>query len=271
MMRTSGMKSAGRAHLPVGSWECPFGHCNRYKTECRGHLPLQEVDTPTVVSTHSSLNHRQTIRSQATLFKMSPSMSTIYRLVAFIGLAAAAPKDPACGAPTTTQIVTSIVPVETTVPTLCVDYVNECGIMYGGCFASTSGMPWPSFSNPGCPTTVTNSPTITSLPTTTDFITTAVPTICVDTVNSCGQTYGGCFPSTFPFPTFADPGCPTITTTVQTEIPVYTGVPTICEDHVNACGRTYGGCYASTSPAPVFTDPGCPSLTTVVVTVPTNL
>jgi hypothetical protein len=35
-----------------------------------------------------------------------------------------------------------------------------------------------------------------------------VPTICADYVNKCGKTYGGCFPSTRPFPTFTDPGCP---------------------------------------------------------------
>jgi hypothetical protein len=34
-------------------------------------------------------------------------------------------------------------------------------------------------------------------------------TMCVDSINSCGQTYGGCYPACngYPTPTFADPGC----------------------------------------------------------------
>lgn len=34
-------------------------------------------------------------------------------------------------------------------------------------------------------------------------------TLCVDNINSCGQTYGGCYPvcSGYPNPTFTDPGC----------------------------------------------------------------
>lgn len=34
-------------------------------------------------------------------------------------------------------------------------------------------------------------------------------TMCVDNINSCGQTYGGCYPacSGYPPPTFTDPGC----------------------------------------------------------------
>jgi hypothetical protein len=34
-------------------------------------------------------------------------------------------------------------------------------------------------------------------------------TLCVDNINSCGQTYGGCYPacSGYPTPTFTDPGC----------------------------------------------------------------
>jgi hypothetical protein len=84
-----------------------------------------------------------------------------------------------------------------------VDYTNSCGRMYGGCFAYTS--PFPTFPDPGCPTS-TSKPITTVRPTP---VPTSVPTICVDTVNSCGQTYGGCFASTSPFPTFTDPGCPT--------------------------------------------------------------
>lgn len=91
------------------------------------------------------------------------------------------------------------------VPTICVDYINKCGQAYGGCFASTS--PFPTFTGPSC-SLETVTPTITKVPTPKPVTTTAVPTICVDSINSCGKTYGGCFASTRPFPTFSDPGCP---------------------------------------------------------------
>ncbi|OIW35307.1 hypothetical protein CONLIGDRAFT_627368 [Coniochaeta ligniaria NRRL 30616] len=170
-----------------------------------------------------------------------------------------APIAPLC-APTSTPVIswtTVTVPASTTARTICVDYINKCGQMYGGCFASTS--PWPTFTAPSCSleTTTTTPPLTTVMPTTT-----AVPTICVDYINKCGQTYGGCFPSTTPFPTFTGPSCSLETTTtahpVTTSTPLTTTVPTICVDSINSCGKTYGGCFASTRPFPTFSDPGCP-------------
>ncbi|KAL0938891.1 uncharacterized protein CTRU02_205501 [Colletotrichum truncatum] len=35
--------------------------------------------------------------------------------------------------------------------TVCADYINSCGMMYGGCFPDCK--PWPSFVAPPCPTT----------------------------------------------------------------------------------------------------------------------
>lgn len=61
-------------------------------------------------------------------------------------------------------------------------------------------------------------------------------TLCVDNINSCGQTYGGCYPacSGYPTPTFTDPGC-----------------------------------NPSSSPvSPTYPDPRCSVTVTVTVTVP---
>lgn len=188
-----------------------------------------------------------------------------------------APVAPLCVPTTTTTPIISwttvTVPTTSTPPvttstvtrTICVDYINKCGMMYGGCFASTS--PWPTFTAPSCSLDATTSPITTVAPTTTTITTTtSVQTICVDYINKCGQTYGGCFPSTSPWPTFTGPSCslettthPTTSTAITTPKPVTTkAVPTICVDSINSCGRTYGGCFASTRPFPTFSDPGCP-------------
>ncbi|KAG6014113.1 hypothetical protein E4U54_005808 [Claviceps lovelessii] len=45
--------------------------------------------------------------------------------------------------------------------TVCVDYVNECGMWYGGCIPDCK--PWKSFAKPPCPTTT--STTATAYPT----------------------------------------------------------------------------------------------------------
>jgi hypothetical protein len=147
--------------------------------------------------------------------------------------------DPGC--PSTTKS-----PSNTTPPprysscslTLCVDNVNTCGQMYGGCFPACGNYTTPSFTDPGCPSTIKTSATSCtssiveshSTPTTTSCTvgmvtspskpsTTASPpssstctqTVCADYVNSCGMMYGGCFPycegSTFP--SFSAPACPT--------------------------------------------------------------
>ncbi|KAK1768353.1 hypothetical protein QBC33DRAFT_557816 [Phialemonium atrogriseum] len=56
---------------------------------------------------------------------------------------------PPCPTITTTTNPVIVTDVPTGVPTICADYINECGKMYGGCFASTS--PFPTFSKPPCP------------------------------------------------------------------------------------------------------------------------
>jgi hypothetical protein len=82
-------------------------------------------------------------------------------------------------------------------------------------------------------------------------------TLCDDRVNSCGQTYGGCYPfcTGYPTPTFTDPGCdpsntpipPTypdprcsITVTVTQSYPFY---PSTCSS--SSTTTTYS---SSTSP-----------------------
>ncbi len=67
----------------------------------------------------------------------------------------------------------AIVPRDTaTCPTICVDFVNECGMKYGGCVPHCEGEPLPTFTKPVCPTP------------------TPCPTICVDGVNACGAMFG---------------------------------------------------------------------------------
>ncbi|KAF2443285.1 hypothetical protein P171DRAFT_322009, partial [Karstenula rhodostoma CBS 690.94] len=56
--------------------------------------------------------------------------------------------DPGC--PTTSSRASVIVP-EVCSTTLCADYINDCGIMYGGCFLDCPGHTTPSFTDPGCP------------------------------------------------------------------------------------------------------------------------
>ena len=169
---------------------------------------------------------------------------------------------PSCSLETTKPpVTTTVTPAPTPTRTVCVDYINKCGQTYGGCFPSTS--PFPTFTGPSC-SLETTTPTVTTIITRSSTTTahTATPTICVDYINKCGQTYGGCFPSTSPFPTFTAPSCSLDTVTTSTITPKPTtvtgAVPTVCVDSVNSCGRTYGGCFPSTRPFPTFSDPGCP-------------
>lgn len=67
------------------------------------------------------------------------------------------------------------------VPSLGVDYIDDCGQMYGGCYPACSGYPTPSFTKPPCSATTT-SKTKTKKP--------CHKTQCLDHVNDCGQTYG---------------------------------------------------------------------------------
>ncbi|KAL2141493.1 hypothetical protein VTI28DRAFT_2367 [Corynascus sepedonium] len=54
--------------------------------------------------------------------------------------------------PTTTTTLSTVTPTKpcTTDVTVCWDGINECGIMYGGCFPDCR--PWPTFTPPPCPT-----------------------------------------------------------------------------------------------------------------------
>nr|OQO21278.1 hypothetical protein B0A51_13130 [Rachicladosporium sp. CCFEE 5018] len=78
-------------------------------------------------------------------------------------------------------------------------------------------------------------------------------TVCQDFINSCGQTYGGCYPycSGFTRPTFTPPPCTTTTRPPPTTTkPPATSPPstsattkctqTLCEDFINSCGRIPG-------------------------------
>lgn len=88
-------------------------------------------------------------------------------------------------------------------------------------------------------------PTTTRCTTAPPSSTSCETTLCQDFINSCGQTYGGCFAACpgFTTPSFTDPGCPTITSsssTLSTSLASETCSLTICADYVNDCGQMYG-------------------------------
>jgi hypothetical protein len=74
--------------------------------------------------------------------------------------------------------------------TVCADYINACGQMYGGCFSACK--PWPTFTAPPCSITTS---TITSPPTSTAIPVSCTGTVCRDFLETCGTTavltYGG--------------------------------------------------------------------------------
>ncbi|KAF2724886.1 hypothetical protein K431DRAFT_197635, partial [Polychaeton citri CBS 116435] len=113
---------------------------------------------------------------------------------------------PACSGYTTPSFTPPPCTATPTNTASCTIYVNSCGLTYGGCYDSCK-TPSPSFSDPGCgPTTTTTTPP--PGPTTTDVP--SCGTRCVDYINSCGQTYGGCYDDcASTTPSFTDPGCPT--------------------------------------------------------------
>ena len=171
-----------------------------------------------------------------------------------------APPPPAYGATTTSSSPTPAsfptpVPTPTECPFLCVDYINECGRWYGGCFENCPGEPWPTFEDPGCPTTTTESvpgvitsdpPGVTPVPLPSPID--EYPPPGVITSDPPGIT-----PVPLPSPIEVYPPG---TTTTCTDY--------ICADYINSCGIWYGGCYYDCpgSTTPSFTDPGCPSTTT---------
>ncbi|KAK3393637.1 hypothetical protein B0H63DRAFT_554977 [Podospora didyma] len=60
---------------------------------------------------------------------------------------------------TTSTVPTATVDAECAKRTVCADYVNSCGMMYGGCFADCR--PWPTFAPPPCPTAKSTSTSTT--------------------------------------------------------------------------------------------------------------
>ena len=150
-------------------------------------------------------------------------------------------------------------------PTICADYINECGAMYGGCFPDpkcTGGTAWPTFTPPPCTTTTSTS----SEP---------CPTICADYINECGAMYGGCFPDPkctggTAWPTFTPPPCTNTTTTTTRSGTSTKPCRTICADYVNPCGYRYGGCYADPrcngGVSPTFSTPPCTPTPTATTT-----
>jgi hypothetical protein len=93
-------------------------------------------------------------------------------------------------------------------------------------------------------------------------------TVCADYINSCGQTYGGCYETCdgFTTPSFTDPGCPSTTDSPSNTTPppeTSSCFLTLCVDNMNSCSQMYGGCFPACGnyTTPSFTDPGCPSTT----------
>lgn len=174
--------------------------------------------------------------------------------------------------------------------TVCADYINSCKQTYGGCYPVCDGFTTPSFTDPGCPSI------IDSLPDTTPETSLCLLTLCADNINTCGQTYGGCYPACGNYRTrsFTDSGClsttrlsttsctssivkspstPTTTSCTSGMVtspskPSTTSTPcsttctqTVCVDYINSCGLMYGGCfpYCSGYTIPSFSAPGCPT------------
>lgn len=127
--------------------------------------------------------------------------------------------------------------------TLCADYINSCGIWYGGCYAACPGLPTPTFTDPGCPTPPPTATTLTTGTTETSFC----DMKCWDAVDPCGQWYGGCASycgEPYSSVVTSTPSCsitptPVPTTSLSSCLPV-------CAETVDACGNTYGpGCWTS--------------------------
>lgn len=160
-------------------------------------------------------------------------------------------------------------PTETVYPTtttttcdisICADYINKCGEMYGGCFlAPECGGTWPTFTPPPCKTPV---PTCTY-------------SICADYQNSCGIPYGGCFLAPQcggKWPTFTPPPCPTKTSITYPTFCQLTS--TICTDRYNPCEpQNIGTCYLNPKCGGTTLEPPntiCSRTTTPPVTTTTS-
>ncbi|KAI5361476.1 hypothetical protein Slin15195_G125910 [Septoria linicola] len=158
---------------------------------------------------------------------------------------------------------------------ICVDDVNDCQQMYGGCY-DFCAEPRKEFDIPECKGV------------------SGKKQVCEYFKNECGERYGGCYPAEGPVPGWAAPACPPNGQTVQPdescricvdqmndcqqmyggcydfcaeprkefEIPECKGVSgkkTVCEYFKNDCDKVYGGCYPEEGPIPGWAEPTCPA------------
>ncbi|CAI4216363.1 unnamed protein product [Parascedosporium putredinis] len=179
--------------------------------------------------------------------------------------------------------------------TVCADYINDCGMMYGGCFPDCR--PWPTFTAPPCPTGSSTLQTRTSTNTDHPECSDGAPrTKCVDKVNDCGKKYGGCFDyCATPTPSFSTPPCPSTkkptkpvptrtrktrhTSQTRTSYPdpdpsddpcADNGELFLCVDGIDECGNGWGdpsyviptpSCSITPSPTVVDPEPSCADIT----------
>jgi hypothetical protein len=168
-----------------------------------------------IISQSSSTAHDQIV-----FFNNVQIIAMLFTTLSFaglIGLSLAVPPTPVVQTPSKPEC-----------PTICADYLNECGQMYGGCFPDpkcTGGTAWPTFTPPPCPTATLNpTPSCTV-------------SLCIDNIDECGQMWGGCTlapecggPKS---PSFTRPSCslttkaPTVTVTITKKV-VKTRVVNTC-------------------------------------------
>lgn len=88
-------------------------------------------------------------------------------------------------------------------------------------------------------------------------------TLCVDGVNSCGVSFGGCYDACQSGlrPTPAPCSSSTSSSSTSTD---NCSTRTVCADYINECGVWYGGCFPDCTPWPTFTAPPCTSTSTSV-------
>ena len=200
----------------INSCGQPYGGCY---PACSGYTTPSFTDPgcPTITSSSSTLSSTsvcllslcdQSINSCGRAYGGCYPACSGYTIPSFT--------DPGC--PSTTTVPPTSSPICTS--SICADFINSCGQTYGGCYAACSGFTTPSFTDPGCPTITTSSTlTISTSSTTTDAA--CHSTACIDYINACGQTYGGCFPycSGYTIPSFTAPPCTGSTTnTVSTVV-----------------------------------------------------
>ncbi|SPN96790.1 uncharacterized protein DNG_00310 [Cephalotrichum gorgonifer] len=133
---------------------------------------------------------------------------------------------------------------------VCADYINECGMMYGGCFPDCK--PWPTFEPPPCPSSSTwATVTTTATPEPTDpgdsleekCKAEGTVILCVDGIDDCGNGWGECY-DVCATPSLEIPTTPCETTPAPTPTePTEPGCAdiTLCVDYINECGMMYGG------------------------------